>query len=233
MPFSKKDVITNIDFHGDQVWCACGLTGLIIEIDLETLDIICTLNCEGALPGSVISSFHPIETLKNSKKENKKMNDEFSLSGTNKSFTPKYLSSRQKRSIKRSIKTNLMKKEMSHPLEIKHVSYHSGVLWVTLKNCIIILINVTRENMFDYEYGLVLNVMRSTKIKDDVAAITDHVIEIESCGKTGLVIATSHKNKRLPYKKVKLSSWLSLDLETIHSYLAVHKELLISMDCNQ
>ena len=235
MPFSKKDIITNIGFYGDQVWCACGTTGLIVEIDLETLDIICTLNCEFALPGSIISSFDPLETLQNSsKKENKKMDDEFSSCENEKPSIPKYLSSRQKRSIKRSTKTKVMKREeVSHLLEIKHVSYHNGMLWVTLKNCDIILINVTRENMFDYEYGLVLNVMRSSKIKDDVAASTDHVIEIENCGRTGLVIASSHKNKILPYKKVQLSSWLSLDLETTHSYLAVHKELQIAADCSQ
>lgn len=227
---SSRHIVNRMCCHGDQVWCMSRKDSVVIELDFESRNILCILDCSQSKPlDNIISNFDWVDTLKATAAEKQEVPSSPVVEA--KAFPKAQFGKRDRQGHSTSYRRKLMTRAKSRSTEkykkpvtiserVRSMCFVRGALWVGRESGDILVVNVTHSNPYDFEHGQVLAVLN---LEDQEKSYgTENLVNMND----DRVIATrtSREPKAIRHS-TQLVCWSALGLDRIHQYRQIWKVL--------
>lgn len=225
---SSRHIISRMCCHADQVWCMSRKDSVVVELDFESRNILCILDCSQSKPlDNVISNFDWVDTLRATTAEEQEVQSSPVVEAI-----PKVQFGRKDRqgrstSYRRKLMTRAKSRsteKYKHPVTIservRSMCYVRGALWVGRENGDILVVNVTHSNPYDFEHGKVLAILNLADQEKSYS--TEDLVNMSD----ERVIATrTSREVKAVRQSTQLVCWSALGLDRIHQYRKIWKVL--------
>lgn len=247
---SSRQIVSRMCCHGDQVWCLNRRDAIVVELDVESRNIVCVFDCSRRNPlDDVVSNFDWMEVVGKRRDLNAtkaaamssfpmttKVVDQ--LKELKLALTPDSgktfvngggggLSYKRKRLSKRKTPERATRTTITmYAAEecVKSLCFVKGTLWIGRESGDILMINVTQNNPYGFEHGKVLSVLRESVIVGGKKNFRiDHLVNMSDDRVVATTTSTDGNNVRL--FSTQLVIWSAFGLAEINQFRQIWESI--------